>query len=115
MIPHHEGAVEMAKVLLRYGQDPELRKLGENVDRTQTEEILQMIGCFGRRVSDAAGARMTNARGAMAPSRVAAAIPRLFDPARIERRSLADESASFVPVNGGLAVERAAGGRFGEK
>jgi uncharacterized protein (DUF305 family) len=42
MIPHHEGAVAMAKVLLQFGKDAELRKLGEDVVRTQTEEIALM-------------------------------------------------------------------------
>ncbi len=44
MIPHHEGAIEMAKVLLRYGADAELRKLGEAVARSQTDEVVMMIG-----------------------------------------------------------------------
>ena len=44
MIPHHEGAVDMAKVLLRHGTDPELRKLAEDVVRSQSAEIVMMIG-----------------------------------------------------------------------
>jgi uncharacterized protein (DUF305 family) len=48
MIPHHEGAVEMAKVLLRYGNDTELRKLAEDVVRSQSAEIVMMIGWLRR-------------------------------------------------------------------
>lgn len=43
MIPHHEGAVEMAKVLLRHGKDAELLKLAEEIIRSQTGEIVEMI------------------------------------------------------------------------
>lgn len=42
MVPHHEGAVDMAKVLLQFGKDPELRKLADDVVRTQNEEITMM-------------------------------------------------------------------------
>lgn len=42
MIPHHVGAVDMAKILLQYGRDAELRKLGDDVVRTQNEEIALM-------------------------------------------------------------------------
>ena len=42
MIAHHQGAVDMAKILLTHGKDPEMRKLAEEVVRTQEAEIAFM-------------------------------------------------------------------------
>ena len=42
MIPHHQGAVDMAKVELRSGTDPRLRRLAQEIIVTQQSEIALM-------------------------------------------------------------------------
>ena len=42
MIPHHAGAIKMAEIELKYGKDPEMRKLAEQIIKAQDPEIKQM-------------------------------------------------------------------------
>ena len=42
MLPHHIGAVKMAEVELKYGKDPEMLKLAEDIINAQQAEIEQM-------------------------------------------------------------------------
>jgi uncharacterized protein (DUF305 family) len=49
MIPHHQGAVDMAKSLLLYGKDPEMRNLALQIITDQQTEIDQMKSWLKRK------------------------------------------------------------------
>jgi uncharacterized protein (DUF305 family) len=42
MVPHHQGAIDMAKVVLEFGKDAEIKKLAEDVLKAQEGEIAFM-------------------------------------------------------------------------
>lgn len=42
MIAHHQGAIDMAEVLLAHGDDPQMRALAEEIIAAQVGEIEQM-------------------------------------------------------------------------
>jgi uncharacterized protein (DUF305 family) len=42
MLPHHQGAVDMAKIVLEHGKDPKVRKLARDIIRAQNTEIAFM-------------------------------------------------------------------------
>lgn len=42
MIPHHQGAIDMSDVELKYGKDPAMRQLAEQIKQAQAPEIKQM-------------------------------------------------------------------------
>ena len=44
MIPHHEGAVDMARLVLIHGRDPLVRMIAEDIIASQTVEIAAMRG-----------------------------------------------------------------------
>ncbi len=42
MIPHHQGAIDMARVILAHGKDPALKKLATGIIAEQEKEIAMM-------------------------------------------------------------------------
>jgi uncharacterized protein (DUF305 family) len=42
MIPHHQGAIDMAKSLLLHGKDPQIRRLAQEIITDQLSEIQLM-------------------------------------------------------------------------
>jgi len=42
MIPHHQGAVDMAEVVLQHGKNPKIRQLAQEIITMQKKEIAEM-------------------------------------------------------------------------
>ena len=42
MIPHHQAAIDMARIVLEHGKDAEIRKLAEEIIEAQEREIEQL-------------------------------------------------------------------------
>jgi hypothetical protein len=48
MVPHHQGAIEMAQAELRYGRNEQLRRLAQEIIVAQTQEITAMRLALGQ-------------------------------------------------------------------
>jgi uncharacterized protein (DUF305 family) len=49
MIPHHQGAIDMAKTVLAFGKDPAVKKLADEIIKAQESEIALMNEWLKRR------------------------------------------------------------------
>jgi hypothetical protein len=48
MVPHHQGAIDMAQAELRYGRNEQLRRMAQEIIVTQQEEIAAMRLAVGQ-------------------------------------------------------------------
>jgi uncharacterized protein (DUF305 family) len=46
MIPHHQGAIDMARIQLRYGHNEQLRRIAQEIIVDQQQEIAVMQYAF---------------------------------------------------------------------
>ena len=54
MIPHHQGAIDMATIELRYGKNEQLRRIAQEIIVDQMQEIAAMKLAIGEPVTDTA-------------------------------------------------------------
>ena len=47
MVPHHQGAIDMAIAVLRYGRNPRIKRLAQEIIVTQQQEIAAMRFAVG--------------------------------------------------------------------
>jgi hypothetical protein len=66
MVPHHQGAIDMARALLRYGHNEQLRRLAQEIIVTQQQEIAAMRLALGEPLPPSVAAP-TQAPAAPAP------------------------------------------------
>jgi uncharacterized protein (DUF305 family) len=77
MIPHHQGAVDMAEAELHYGHNRKLRRIARNIVAGQRRQIGAMRAALGQPLSEATSAAVpsgqsssqTNARSALNTAR----------------------------------------------
>ncbi|MFG1421755.1 DUF305 domain-containing protein [Roseixanthobacter liquoris] len=57
MIPHHQGAIDMAVAYLRYGRNPQLRRIAQEIVVEQQQEIAAMRLALGQPLPPSAPAQ----------------------------------------------------------
>jgi hypothetical protein len=68
MIPHHQGAIDMARAVLRYGRNEQLRRLAQEIIVEQQQEIAAMRLAVGQPLPPSSPAPTQPGRAWGAPS-----------------------------------------------
>ena len=100
MIPHHEGAVAMAKAEIAKGKEPELKALAEDIITAQQREITEMREHLGEQGTTTMEHEEDNSHGAIRPT-----TPRSRGP----RKARAARELPLKVRDGFVAARRGAG------
>lgn len=65
MVPHHQGAIDMAVAVLRYGHNPQIRRIAQEIIIDQQQEIAAMRLAVGEPLP---GSRASPTQGTGGPS-----------------------------------------------
>jgi uncharacterized protein (DUF305 family) len=68
MVPHHQGAIDMARLILRYGKNEQLKRLAQEIIVTQQQEIAAMRLAVGEPLPPSIASPTQPAPGATPPT-----------------------------------------------
>ena len=71
MIPHHQGAVDMAEAELHYGHNRKLRRIGRNIVAGQRQQIGAMRAALGQPLSEATSSAVPSGQSSQTDARSA--------------------------------------------
>ncbi|WP_186125223.1 DUF305 domain-containing protein [Burkholderia gladioli] len=75
MVPHHQGAIDMAQAELRYGHNEQLRRIAQEIVVEQQQEIVAMRLALGQPLPSAAPAPDQQRPASASPASSAASVP----------------------------------------
>jgi len=67
MVPHHQGAIDMAIAVLRYGRNAQIRRLAQEIIVTQQQEIAAMRLAVGEPLPPSVASPTQASRPALEP------------------------------------------------
>jgi Domain of unknown function (DUF305) len=68
MVPHHQGAIDMAVAVLRYSRNEQIRRLAQEIIVTQQQEIVAMRLAIGEHLPPSAASPTQPALGSAMPA-----------------------------------------------
>ena len=107
MVPHHEGAIDMAEAELRYGQNEQLRRIAQEVVAEELQEIAAMRAASGEKLTPTEATLAASLAGT-------AARPGFFSPGpadnvppslKRERPFLAQNNAAMTKMMNDMAIK----------
>ena len=80
MVPHHQGAIDMALAVLRHGRNPQIRRLAQEIIVTQQQEIAVMRLAVGQPLPPSIPSRLEGSPVRRIESKSSQPIDRTMEP-----------------------------------
>jgi uncharacterized protein (DUF305 family) len=101
MVPHHQGAIDMAEAELSYGHNQQLLRIAQEIVAEELQEIAAMRAALGDKLTPSEAALLGNSASALAPARADRRQPSL----EAEKPFLAEDDAAMTKMMNDMAVK----------
>jgi uncharacterized protein (DUF305 family) len=107
MVPHHQGAIDMAQVLLRYGRNEQLRRIAQDIVVEQLQEIAAMHAASGANLTSSEVTLAANSASAAPGSRIVppGKADDVHPSLEAERSFLAENDAAMTKMMNDMTVK----------